>query len=264
MLGPRPDSRGSKLGPEPASSEVYSTCLRAAGVPRGDVCPAPPPRPRPPPFRCGRSSAPGLHWPRRRPRGAGSSRLPQANRGAAGPYLCAHPGSQGVDGRVPEARAGVPARAAKENWVSARRKRPASPREPGEATVRPGNFAGGLRSEKRKEQLVLSPLPPGRLQAVLMSAPRRSTTDLFPPPPQQQGWKMTAVTSPPVPDRYPAWELAPNHRDAPGPGSLPDRPPSLARTKGAPHPRSRGPRACARRTRSTYPGAPVRTWVARR
>ena len=129
-------------------------------LPRGDVCPAPPPRPCPPPFRCGRSSAPGLHWPRRRPRGAGSSRLPQANRGAAGPYLCAHPGSQGVDGRVPEARAGVPARAAKENRVSARRTRPASPGEPGEATVRPGNFAGGLRSEKRKEQLVLSPLPP--------------------------------------------------------------------------------------------------------
>ena len=42
MLGPHPDSRGSKLGPEPASSEVHSTCLLAAGVPRGDVCLRPP------------------------------------------------------------------------------------------------------------------------------------------------------------------------------------------------------------------------------
>ena len=168
-LGPHPDSRGLELGPEPASSEVHSTCLPAAGLPRDDVClrpprsglraSAPPPRPCTLPFRRGRSSAPGLHWRRHLPRGAGSSCLRQANRGAVGPQPCAHRGSQGADGRVPEARAGVPARAAKENWVSARRKRAASPREPGEATVPPGNFTGGLRSEGRQEQLVLSPLP---------------------------------------------------------------------------------------------------------
>lgn len=42
MLGPHPDSRGLELGPEPASSEVHSTCLPAAGLPRGDVCLRPP------------------------------------------------------------------------------------------------------------------------------------------------------------------------------------------------------------------------------
>lgn len=76
---------------------------------------------------------------------------------------------------------------------------------------------------------------------------------------------MTTVTSPPVPDRYPAWELALNHRDALGPGSLP-RPTPISgqdeRRTPSPQPRPAGLRPP--RTRSTYPGAPVRTWVARR
>ena len=153
---PLPDSRGSRLGPEAPSSEVHSTCLRAAGVPSGGVrAPVSAPQPRPCPPRSGRGWSPafGLHRPRSRQHRAAPSRLPQANPGAAGPHLCAHRAGQGADGRVPEARAGTPCKSSRGELgvrtTSALCHSPGTGRSHSLARPGPGSFPGGLRSEGR-------------------------------------------------------------------------------------------------------------------
>lgn len=260
MLGPRPDLRGSKLGPEPASSEVYSTCLRAAGVPRGDVCPAPP------------RLDPVLRLPMRTVLGSRAALAPGAARAGQGPPAFPRPTEAPPVPylRPPSARAstaGAPRRGVRGTCTS-------SQGEPGVRTTSalplPGNRAKppsgpatsrAASAQKRKEQLVLSPCP-GRLQAVLMSTPRRSTTDLYPLLPQQQGWKMTTVTSPPVPDRYPAWSLPQTTGMPLGPGSL-LTPISGQDGRRTPSSQPRPAGLCAR-TRQHLPWRAGPTWVGAR
>ena len=167
MLGPHPDSRGSKLGPEPASSEVHSTCLLAAGVPRGDVCLRPP--------RSGlRASASALSsaFPMRTVLSSRAAPAPAPP--ARGRVLRLSPGQQRRRRSAPLRLPGQPGRRRPGPRGAGRGTCTSSQGEPGvrttkarclspgtgQSTVRPGNFAGGLRSEGRKEQLVLSPLPP--------------------------------------------------------------------------------------------------------
>lgn len=163
MLWPRPDSRGSKLGPEPASSgrSTPPACEQLWGSPRRRLPRAFPPRPRllrlsdadGPRPRAALAPAPG-------PRGAGSSCLPQGQprrrRSVPAPTLAARAST----GRGPGG-AGRGTCTSSQGELGVRTtKAPCLSPGTGRATVRPGNFAGGLRSGEMQRTTGPQPFAP--------------------------------------------------------------------------------------------------------
>lgn len=159
----RPPPRLSrvKAGARARQLRGLPTCLRAAGVPRGDVCPAPP---LDPVLRLSDADGPrlpGCTGPGAARAGQGPPAFPRPTGGAAGPYpaptLAARASTAGAPRRGP----GYLHEQPKENWVSARRKRPASsPGNRGEATVRPGQSCGRPPLRETQRTTGPQPLPP--------------------------------------------------------------------------------------------------------
>lgn len=246
--------------------------------PRGSVVSAPRSRPCLPRSRAGPPRAVPPQRPRSRQRRTASSRPPRDSL-AAGPRLCAPPGRPGSRSlREPRVRTTNAPRG------SAGRGRSRRPAQPGSGSLPRGLGPAGRTGQRLP---VPSPLPAARPRLLRCPLPRQSPTGA-----KDGEGRLSPAATPPHRRLTPSGEVCKRPQGCPwDPGA--SRPTPICRREStrtpSTRPRAAGPPRGGRpgppapphplpappppptpaaegagRARSTYPGARVRTWVARR